>query len=191
MAIRSFLAFKLPPDIRSMVDKISQDLRESRMDVKWVELEKIHLTILFLGDLEESDIHRMESTIEKLCRQYSHFNLSLDGIGLFPNNKKPRVLWLGIGGSLDRMCVFRDDLQDHLEPFRIKREGRAFKPHLTLGRFRNPAGNNEGLREITMKYRIISSPICPVNELFLFKSELKPSGAIYTRLNSWALTGEK
>lgn len=190
MGIRSFLAFELPPDIRSVVSRVSKEVRASRMDVKWVNVENIHLTIVFLGSVEEEIIHRMAGHIEKTCREYSSFDVRLEGMGLFPDIRRPRVIWLGLGGSIDRMSRFRDDIQEGLEPFGIKKEDRAFKPHITLGRFRNP-GNHPGLREITDGYRNISSPVCHVDELVLFKSELRPSGAGYTRLNSWALTGAK
>ena len=191
MAIRSFLAFELPHEIRSGISDVSIDLRKSGLNVKWVNVDNIHLTILFLGNIEEDDIHPMEDSIGKICDKYSSFDISLEGIGLFPDIRKPRVIWLGLGGNIDRMGNFRDDLQGILSPFGIKKENRAFKPHITLGRFRNPTGKNGELGKYLTRYRSISSPVYTVNELFLFKSELKPSGARYTRINSWMLTGKK
>jgi 2'-5' RNA ligase len=98
------------------------------------------------------------------------------------------VVWLGIGGDLERMSRFRDQLQEALSPFGIKGEERAFRPHLTLGRFKKPAKRPTELEQMLAKYGELSSPVCTLDELVFFRSDLKPGGAVYTKMLSWPLS---
>jgi len=187
MAIRSFLAFELPPGIKDMVIRVSEEVMMSSLNVRWVKVDNIHLTVVFMGNIRSEDIPEMEEAIEEVCSGFSPFEISLKGFGVFPSVQRPRVLWLGLDGDLERMASLRDGLQEMLRPFGIKEEKRMFKPHLTLGRFRTPGKRAPGLEDIIARYRGLESPICMTSELVLFKSELKPGGAEYTILKSWPL----
>jgi len=191
MEIRSFLAFELPPEIKSAVAQVSDSLRKSALDVRWVKVENIHLTIVFMGNTNTDHIHAIGHDIKKICSQYGSFDISIKGMGCFPNSRRPRVLWVGLDGDLERMAQFRDDLQDQLKPFGIKVEKRKFKPHLTLGRFRSSRKTDSRLDEALTSHGVLNSPFFPLNELILFKSDLKPSGAVYTKLEAWPLLGVK
>ena len=189
MKIRSFLAFELPLEIKGVVARVSDELRQSTLDAKWVKPVNIHLTVVFMGNIETDDIPAIGEEAKKVCSTHGAFDISLNGMGCFPNTRKPRVIWLGLDGDLERMSCFRDALQERLIPFGIKEEKRRFKPHLTLGRFRRPKRmDSEGL-EFLSEYEDLTSPVCPLNELVLFKSELKPGGARYTRLDVCPLLG--
>ena len=189
MEIRSFLAFELPPEMKDAVARVSESLRRSTLDVRWVKVDNIHLTVVFMGDTKTDLLHEIGADIKKVCSRYGSFDISLNGIGCFPNSRRPRVLWVGLDGDLDRMAQFRDDLQDQLEPFGIKSEKRKFKPHLTLGRFRSSRVGGRGLADILSTHEALSSPSFPLNDLILFKSDLKPGGAVYTKLEAWPLLG--
>ena len=89
------------------------------------------------------------------------------------------------------MAHFRDSLHKHLKAFGIKEEDRRFSPHLTLGRFRKGIRLQAGLDELLSRFQDLMSPTCAFTELILFKSDLKPGGAVYTRLNAWPLVGER
>jgi 2'-5' RNA ligase len=191
MAVRSFLAFELPPEIKEQVRQVSEQLKRSKMDVRWVKPDNIHLTIVFLGDVREGDISAIAGEIEQVCYGFHPFELHLKGLGLFPDRRRPRVLWAGYHGDIERMASLRDVLHERLIPFEIKEEKREFKPHLTIGRFRNPGRGNEQLDEILGLHDGLTSPSFQVGELVLFKSELKPHGPEYTRLESWPLAAEK
>ena len=191
MEIRSFLAFELPSEIKKMVVRVSGELRKSDLDVKWVKVDNIHLTVVFMGNKKTEDIEAIGDAAQKACLKYGVFDISLKGMGFFPNSRNPRVLWLGLHGDLDRMSYFRDALQKHLKPFGIKEEKRRFKPHLTLGRFRKQKKMDSRLDDLVLEYKDLTSPSCPLKELILFKSDLKPGGAEYTKLETWPLTGKK
>ena len=185
MAIRSFLAFELPPDIKKEVAKIADEVKKSGLAAGWVKPGNIHLTVIFMGDVEEKNISAIISSIDNVVNKYEPFDIALGGIGIFPGIKKPRVLWLGLNGEIERLGSLRDELQKTLEAYGIKQEKRTFRPHLTLGRFRKPLRDRAPLKKVIEAYNDISGPPGKLNDLILFKSELKPGGSVYTRMHSW------
>jgi RNA 2',3'-cyclic 3'-phosphodiesterase len=190
MAIRSFLAFELPPEIKDHVRRVSEDLKKSKLDVRWVKPDNIHLTVVFLGDVREGDISGIAREVERVCFGFHPFDFCLKGLGIFPDRKRPRILWTGYEGDVERISSLRDVLQERLIPFEIKEEKRPFKPHLTLGRFRNPGRVDPKLDEILVRHEGLSSPAFQAGELILFKSELKPQGPEYTKLESWVMSAD-
>ena len=193
MEIRLFLAFDLPPDIMGPVTQFSREIKRSPLNVKWVNVKNMHLTVLFMGNIKNDKISEIEKIIEKVCTRYGKFDLSLRGIGVFPNRRRPRVIWMGLEGDLERMSFFRDALQKQLRPFGIRQEKRRFKPHLTIGRFRKIKNNitDSFLEDILNQNKDISSAVAVLDRVSLIRSELRPTGAEYTQLNSWSLSGKK
>ena len=189
MEIRSFLAFELPPGIMGVISNASGDMRNTGLNVRWVKPGNIHLTMIFMGNVSQEHLKPIGQVAANVCRRYGPFNVFLDGTGVFGSRRNPRVLWARLNGDLERMSRFRDELQKDLEPFGIKQERRGFKPHLTFGRFRKGARTGSDLDGLLSRYQDLTSPTCALNELALFKSDLKPGGAVYTRLNAWSLTG--
>ena len=189
MKIRSFLAFELPLDIKNTVARVSGELRQSTLKARWVKVDNIHLTVIFMGNIETEDIPAIARGVQGVCQTFGPFDLSLKGIDCFPNRRNPRVLWLGLDGDLEPMSDFRDALQEHLTGFGIKEEKRKFKPHLTLARFRKPKKMDFEEDQLLSKYEDLSSSVCSLKELILFKSDLKPTGAVYTKMEAWPLTG--
>jgi len=191
MKIRSFLAFELPIEIKEIVARVSGEIRRYHLDVRWVKVDNIHLTVVFMGDIHTEELKSIKERVKKSCFKYAPFEISLQGVGFFPNRRNPQVLWLGLNGALERISFFRNSLQKGLKSFGVKQEKRRFKPHLTLGRFRKSKGRDSLPDELITRYKYPASPICPLNELVLFKSELQPGGAVHTKLESWRLTGKK
>lgn len=189
MEIRSFLAFEMPGKIREIVSRTLKEMKKLPLDVRWVRADNIHITIVFMGNISEDDFIPIGEAVSKTCKRYGSFNVTLTGSGIFGSLRNPRVLWIGLDGDLTRMSYFRSSLQKNLKPFGIKEENRRFKPHLTLGRFRKGTGSVAEMDEILSEYQNITSPTCAVEELILFKSELKPGGAVYSTLEAWPLTG--
>lgn len=189
MEIRSFLAFELPHDIMGVISHASGDMEKTPLNVRWVKPGNIHLTMVFMGNVPREHLNPIERSAADVCRRYGPFKVFLDGTGVFGSRRNPRVLWARLNGDLDRISRFRDELQKDLEPLGIKQEKRRFKPHLTFGRFRKGAKTGSDLDELLSRYQDLASPTCALNELVLFKSDLKPGGAVYTRLNAWSLAG--
>jgi RNA 2',3'-cyclic 3'-phosphodiesterase len=187
MEIRSFLAFELPPDIRAVVSLVQGEMR-GLPGVRWVNVHNIHLTVVFLGNIAVEHVKPMGKTAAAVCSRYRPFEVSVGRTGFFGSRRHPRVLWIGLKGDLERMAGFRDELQAELEPFGIRPEKRPFRPHLTLGRFRG--GGNPGPRmdEMLSRYSDLQSPACRLEELVLFRSELRPEGALYSVLRTCPLS---
>jgi len=188
--IRSFLAFEQPEEVRATLVEISDALRKTRLDVRWVKPANIHLTVHFLGNTRSEDLQAIAEPVQSLCLTYDPFHVSLSGVGCFPHTRNPRVLWVGLGGDVARMAQFRDALQTLLRPFGFQEEKRPFRAHLTLGRFRGGRSPRGELEEVLENFRGLSSPVCTLKDLVLFKSELRPGGSIYTKMNSWPLAGD-
>ena len=150
----------------------------------------MHLTLKFFGDILPGDVDRILETVGKHTRDTAPLELTLGPPGGFPNLKRPRVLWLGLGGDTDRLAALQASIDKDLEKecsFPI--EKRAFTAHLTLGRARSRAGvisGTDNLREIAGD---LSTHRFTAKELSLFKSDLTPAGPVYTKLACFFLEG--
>lgn len=189
MEIRSFLAFEMPVKIKEIVSRTLKEMKKLPLDVRWVKADNIHITVVFMGNISEDYLMPIGEAVSKICKRYGPFDVTLTGSGIFGSLRNPRVLWIGLDGDLTRLSYFRNSLQKNLKPFGIKEEKRRFKPHLTLGRFRKGSGSIVNMDELLSEYQNVTSPTCTVEELILFRSELRPAGAIYSRLETWPLTG--
>ena len=190
MEIRSFLAFELPEEIRNILRLVLDDVRKIPLDIRLVKVYNIHLTVVFLGNITTKNLNRLHKIVKKVCHGYGPFNISLKGAGIFGGRRNPKVLWVGLTGDIEMMSHFRDTLQRQLNPFGVKPEKRRFKPHLTIGRFRKSTSIDARLDKLLSGYESLTSQECTLGKLVLFKSNLTPSGAVYTSLNSYHLEGE-
>jgi 2'-5' RNA ligase len=178
--IRIFIAFETPPSIREIISSLATHLQESHADVRWESPDKFHITIKFLGDLEEHRLPVIITLVENICRQYTPFGVIYKDLGTFPNRNQPKVVWIGCDnpdGTLGKLKIALDrDLAD--EGFEI--EQRAFHPHLTLGRIKS----SQGVRNLTpMLENLTFEPqTTTVNEIVVMKSRLQPQGAVHTVL---------
>jgi 2'-5' RNA ligase len=189
MGIRSFLAFELPKEIGEIVARTSLEMRNYGLDVRWVRPANIHLTIVFMGDVDPDRLTAIEAALYPVCSGQSPFRVALKGTGVFPNRRRPNVIWIGLAGDVEEMSQFREALQDQLASFGIQKEARTFKPHLTLGRFRRGSSPGGALDLALSRFADLESPVCDLRAMTLFRSDLKPDGPIYTRLKQWALEG--
>ena len=191
MGIRSFLAFSLPPGIRDVVERVLGDLSGASREVKWVRPGGVHLTVVFLGDVNEATLEPLKQAAAGVCHGFAPFRVRVSGTGFFPNPRRPRVIWLGLGGDVEPIGSFRDALQEALTPLGFAPERRPFRPHLTLGRFRKGGFLDERLGAAMDRHRDAQSPECMLTELVLFKSDLRPTGAVYTALERFPLERER
>ena len=188
MGIRSFLAFELPPAIREKIGEVSIELQKLTLPVRWVKVTNIHLTIIFLGYVDEDKIDDIKEKVNLVVQRFSIFQTRLNDIGVFPNWRKPRVIWIGLGGEIERLSTLREELQTGLKVLGFKPEKRPFAPHLTIGRFKGLVDRDEELKSILDRYHDLSGDLQYLNELVLFKSDLKPDGPVYTKMASWPLS---
>ena len=185
--IRSFLAIELPKPILKKIEEVQADLRAAHADVRWVSPEKIHLTLKFFGSIEESRIDSIFKSIEESVRSTSPFSLEVRGVGAFPSMKSPRVIWLGLENG-QSLTSLQKQIETQLEKIGFQSEDRPFHPHLTLGRTKSSRGKNELVGRME-KHREEEFGDLQVERVILFKSDLKPSGPIYTALGDLKLGG--
>jgi len=186
--IRSFLAIELPEPILRKIEEVQGDLRSTHADVRWVSPEKIHLTLKFFGNIEESRIDPIFKSIEEPIRNTLPFSLKVRGIGAFPHLKNPRVIWMGLVNGREVFTLLQKQIETQLEKIGFQPEARPFHPHLTLGRMKSSRGKEELVERIE-KHKEEEFGAVQVERVVLFKSDLRPSGPIYTPLGDMKLGG--
>jgi len=188
--IRSFLAIELPETIQTSLGEIEKDLESASADVRWVSPEKIHLTLKFFGRIEEAKIESIMDAIRELVEETRTFEIRTRGTGAFPGLRNPRVVWVGLDDPDGRLRDFQKQLDACLEKVGFEAESRDFRPHLTLGRVRSNRGK-EGLVRKIEKHREEEVGVFRVEKVTLFKSDLRPTGSIYTPLREVRLDNER
>ena len=178
--MRSFIAIKLPERVKSAISELQQEFKKCKADIRWVKPENIHLTLKFLGDTDEKSLDSIVEELKAACSGYGRFDLETRSVGVFPDIRAPRVLWVGISDN-DSLTGLQKSIEDGLAKLGFSPEKRRFRPHLTLGRFRSFSGK-EGLYDKVEEHKDISLGSIDVKSIFLIKSELTPSGAEYTKI---------
>ena len=186
--IRSFLAIELPKLILKKIEEVQRDLRSTRADVRWVNPEKIHLTLKFFGNIEELRIDPIFKSIEEPIRNTPPYSIEVKGVGAFPQLRNPRVIWIGLVNGKEILTSFQKQIETQLEKIGFQTENRPFHPHLTLGRMKSSRGREEMVGRME-KHREEEFGDFQVERVILFKSDLKPSGPVYTLLREMKLGG--
>jgi len=188
--IRSFIAIKLSEEAKKGLTRLRKELeRDEHRFVKWVDPGGIHLTLKFLGNIPSKRITEITGAIEEAAQGISPFHLEISGLGAFPSLRQARVLWVGIGGEVDKLSRLQQNIDSALAVLGFANEERSFVPHLTLARIRQGAsppdrrsfGELVGSAVFEDKYHI------KVEAISLMRSQLTPAGAIYTCLSAVGL----
>ena len=191
--VRSFIAIDLPADVRAELTSLEEKLRARRHPfVKWVDPESMHLTLKFLGNVAADSIPQIVEAMSGVSRSHSPFKLQVAGTGAFPNWQRPQVVWVRVGGELDRLNSLQKGLESALSPMGFSTESRTFSAHLTLGRLRDRVTPDDRRRfaEFAQKVEFKGSLSFEVNAIRLMKSELTPAGPIYSELATAKLAAQ-
>jgi 2'-5' RNA ligase len=178
--IRAFVGVRIDPKIAQKISEVQSQLRQSLTGIRWVAQENLHFTLKFLGGVEEKKIAPIIEAVERAVRPSEPFSLTAGGIGVFPDIRRPRVLWVGL--EAQGLKVLAQELETTLKPLGFAPEERAFKPHLTIGRWRKIAGKSQSLEEEIDRWKDQDFGQSMVFEVVLFQSILKPNGAVYSPL---------
>jgi 2'-5' RNA ligase len=189
--IRTFLAIDLPGDIREKIGDIQAGLKGALEGVRWTRPEGIHLTLKFFGDIDKSMIGSISNIVEKRTKGFGPLSLAMGRMGAFPNPGRARVLWIGLEGEIEKLASLQCGMEDDLETLGFPKETRSFKPHLTLGRARSSRGMITGLREAMERIGHENRNPFPAEGITLFKSDLLPGGAVYTKLAYFSFGGQE
>lgn len=176
--MRAFIALELSEEIREELSRLQNELKKTGADVKWVAPENIHLTIKFLGDIEEDKIEQIKQILDSISSRTKAFGISLFKLGAFPSLSHPRVIWAGIDKGCAEVEKIASITGGELEKVGFQKEERPFSAHLTLGRVLS-GKNKDGLKQKVLSL-VVQAKSCALKHVTLFRSKLTPRGAIYT-----------
>ena len=191
--VRTFVAVELAGPQRDRLAALQAQLKKDRLarTVRWVDAENIHLTLKFLGDVESTRLPEVQRALAAACRESPAFALSLADAGAFPNLRRPNVIWVGLSGDLALATALAKKIDDACAALGFAPEERPFSPHLTLGRVKREASpaERQGLGALIEGAKVAANEPMPVERVNLMKSELRPTGSLYTRLGQFELAG--
>jgi 2'-5' RNA ligase len=177
--IRSFLAVEVAPAVREGLVAMKRELAAAAADVRWVRDQALHVTIKFLGSVDEESLAEIHGVLAAALRSFPTFAVEVRGLGIFPNLRRPRVVWAGTPAvELARLSSAVDAA---LKPLGVARESRPFQGHITLGRVRSARGWAR-LEEALKVHWNDDFGVCQASELTAYRSDLRPDGAVYTKL---------
>ena len=179
MLIRAFIAANLAMSVGEEMAKVQSALQKAKGDIRWVKPQGFHLTFRFLGNIEQTRVAPILAALRAAVRHQPQFRVRTQGLGAFPSLARPRVLWARLsGGGLQELHT---TIESALGSDGKPSEGRAFRPHITLGRVHSQRGWNHVLERVKeyLQYDFGESLIESVT---LYRSELEPGGAVYTSL---------
>ena len=181
--IRSFIAVEVP--FFQSVEAATRNLRSTGLRAKFVEQHNLHLTVKFLGDIDEADVPGILDAMRTAASGIPAFEMNLKGMGFFPGGNRVNVIWLGVEGS-SPLHEFEKRLSGEFESAGIrppKMDKRSFRPHLTIARVKNP-GNKRELLKMIDSYKETEFGQIPVDKILLKKSVLQRTGPVYSTLGS-------
>jgi len=179
--IRAFIAAELPEAAVSYIADIQEKLRSYRFKLRWVDPGNIHLTLKFLGDISQNETGRIGDIISDSAKSYRPMQFSIKGLGVFPGVKKARVIWSALKGDTDVLAQLQNTLEEKIAASGFPRDKRPFKGHLTLARAKIPIPAEKVIHAM-QEISGLESEAFQIDTVTLFRSDLRPSGAVYTEL---------
>jgi 2'-5' RNA ligase len=178
--IRTFIAVDLPGEIKAHIEELVAPLRPLSRSIRWVRTEGLHLTLKFLGELPGERAGEVISALEEALSGWPAFGFRLSGLGGFPNLRRPRVLWIGVGEGRQPLQELAGAVERALIPCGFPPEKRPFSPHLTIGRVKS-SRDLQAVLDRLPNIEYASGPIT-AGAVKVMKSQLKPTGAEYSAL---------
>jgi RNA 2',3'-cyclic 3'-phosphodiesterase len=180
--IRAFLALEISPSLQKNITGHSAALKRALSNnIRWVATENIHLTLKFLGDTSSASLQDLTHALTAIIAQQQPFDISVGGFGVFPNPKRPRILWIGIQAPPDLERLSRA-IEATCVRLGYPPEEKHFNPHLTIGRLRDGA-DQSALLPVLQEIEIRPLGSMTVSNITLFRSDLRPQGPLYTPLS--------
>ncbi|HUR45270.1 MAG TPA: RNA 2',3'-cyclic phosphodiesterase [Candidatus Saccharimonadales bacterium] len=180
--LRLFVAIPLPSEVKDVLTGLQSTLKASTGDaVRWTPREQMHLTLLFLGGVPHSQLEPLQNKLQEACASGQSLTIRAQGLGYFPNARKPQVIWCGVEGEIELLQKIQKHLQEALRPWCERIETRPFHPHLTLGRLR------QGSRAPKWTMHLQSNSAKNFGEWLvtgcsLIQSKLSPHGSVHSEL---------
>jgi 2'-5' RNA ligase len=185
--MRTFIAIDFPEPVRDALAQAAAHLKYSGADVKWIGKENIHLTLKFLGEVDDKKLEAIKTTLDSIASQTKVFEATVKDLGAFPKIEFPRVIWAGIDKGAAELRDLAGKIDQELSKLGFEKESRPFAAHLTIGRVRSPK-NKEALKTKMTACKLPELPPHHIASVILYKSTLTPKGSIYTILHESKFT---
>ena len=179
--IRTFIAIKIPTGVKSDIKNWQDKLKDIVTGIKWVKSDNIHITLKFLGNIEEKMIPRLKEAIKSSAEHVSPFEIEVKGEGCFPNVNRPRIVWVGVDNGKDVLSTIASKIEIECSKLGFEKENRPYRPHLTVGRVKKYIRNTDELRGF-FNENPFRTEVFTAEEIILMKSDLRPDGPVYTPL---------
>jgi 2'-5' RNA ligase len=187
--IRAFLAIEPTEDVLQAVSRLQENLKkEIKGKISWTRPEGNHITLKFFGNIDQDDVKNICAIMKKQVASMPTLSLNVEKIGVFPDARKPRVLWLGATGDIEKLVALQTQVEKDFEGIGFPSENRPFHAHLTLGRIKIPQ-EIMGISEALQKYNDFVGGKFNCSEIILFQSKLSRRGAVYTKLEKFSFSG--
>jgi len=185
--IRTFVAVDLAAGVKARLTALQEQLGRTGAGVKWTRPDNIHLTLLFLGEVEELEVVSICRVVQQRARRHAPFGIDVAGLGAFPNARRPKILWAGITDGAAELRALHTDLEEGLLDLGCyRREDREYTPHLTLGRLSHD-DRAAGWGPVLAEHADWQGGSTPVDEVLVMASEMRKGGPEYTVLGRGAL----
>lgn len=190
---RLFIAIPLPHSIIEEIDRLQEKLKKGIQFTPcrptWVKAQTLHLTLRFLGATPPEQVEHLAAGLEPIAGRYSAFTLSARDLDVFPNWRRPRVLWLGLNEPSKRLAALQSEIESLAVASGFEPDAKQFNPHLTLARFKSMKGI-EAARGVVRSHQHFRTAAFPGSEVVLYRSQLLPEGPLHTALHRFALIAE-
>lgn len=187
--IRCFAAIEIPERIQALLVEVQNVFRPKIKRASWTKQGNFHLTLKFLGDIDDRNISEISEALQRIAESQTPFSIEIGGIGAFPNLARPRVLWVGLRQGTPLTVKLSRVINHEFVKFGFEKDTR-FHPHLTLARLKDQV-NLKSFISLFKEFETIDGALLTVDKITLVKSELHPSGAVYTPLKICELNKEK
>lgn len=185
MTIRSFIAIELDDSLKHTLKAVQVSLARELPEFRWVDVNGIHLTLKFLGEVEESKLKEVHAQLAEICQTINFFTIRLKSVGCFLRGGGHGIVWVGVE-ELVELSRFHQLVEESMNRLGFEKEKQRFKPHLTLGRSKT-IKDKARLHKVVEKRKDCEIGVLRVDSVSLMKSELRPQGARYTQLGVFLL----
>ena len=182
--MRAFLALDLSAETRASLAQVQAKLATETVHVKWTVPDQIHLTLKFIADLHPDQQHRLVPAMADVARRTTVFTYKVRGVGFFASGDKIRIVWCGVDDTSGRLAALEKQIELACGPIKLPKEDRPFRPHLTLGRLREPHREPQ-LVQAMKTMTALEAGVERPDRLRLYQSTLTPEGPVYRVLAEW------
>jgi len=180
--MRVFLALDLSEEQACGLGSLQKKLKKDFNGVKWVDASNMHVTLKFLGEIEEHQLDSLFTRVEKAVEKFDPFHMSLKGLGVFPNPNRPRIIWSGVNEGSDYIKLIWEEVEWQLQEEGFSLSQKTYTPHVTLGRIRRVSSKVPAKKWVN-QYREFTLPATEIKYVTFYQSTLQPQGACYKALS--------